>query len=92
VVATGWDDVLTEAKEANIPVFLLDRTVDSDKSLYLTAVASDLVHEGNVAGTWLADATKGKDCNIVELQGTTGSTPAIDRKKGFEQAIAEHKT
>ncbi|MDB5525246.1 MAG: putative sugar transport system, periplasmic binding protein YtfQ precursor [Rhizobium sp.] len=91
VVATGWDDVLTEAKEANIPVFLLDRTVDSDKSLYLTAVTSDLVHEGNVAGKWLADEVKGKDCGIVELQGTTGSSPAIDRKKGFEQAIAEHK-
>lgn len=90
VVATGWDDVLTEAKEANIPVILLDRTVDSDNSLYLTAVTSDLVHEGNVAGKWLVDEVKGKDCNIVELQGTTGSSPAIDRKKGFEQAIADH--
>jgi len=91
VVATGWDDVLTEAKDAGIPVILLDRTVDSDKGLYLTAVTSDLVHEGNVAGKWLVDATKGKDCNVVELQGTTGSSPAIDRKKGFEQAIADAK-
>ncbi|MDB5552030.1 MAG: putative sugar transport system, periplasmic binding protein YtfQ precursor [Rhizobium sp.] len=91
VVATGWDDVLTEAKDANIPVILLDRTVDSDKSLYLTAVTSDLVHEGNVAGKWLVDETKGKDCNVVELQGTTGSSPAIDRKKGFEQGIADAK-
>src|SRR6186713_2122861 len=89
VVATGWDDVLTEAKDAGIPVILLDRTVDSDKGLYLTAVTSDLVHEGNVAGKWLVDETKGKDCNVVELQGTTGSSPAIDRKKGFEQAIAD---
>ena len=91
VVATGWDDVLTEAKDASIPVILLDRTVDSDKSLYLTAVTSDLVHEGNVAGKWLVEETKGKDCNVVELQGTTGSSPAIDRKKGFEQAIADAK-
>ncbi|UVC11092.1 ABC transporter substrate-binding protein [Rhizobium sp. TH2] len=91
VVATGWDDVLTEAKDAGIPVILLDRTVDSDKGLYLTAVTSDLVHEGNVAGKWLVDETKGKDCNVVELQGTTGSSPAIDRKKGFEQAIADAK-
>ena len=91
VVATGWDDVLTEAKDAGIPVILLDRTVDSDKSLYLTAVTSDLVHEGNVAGKWLVEETKGKDCNVVELQGTTGSSPAIDRKKGFEQAIADAK-
>ncbi|MFZ7093833.1 galactofuranose ABC transporter, galactofuranose-binding protein YtfQ [Primorskyibacter sp. 2E233] len=90
VVATGWDEVLEEAQDAEIPVVLLDRTVDADKSLYLTAVTSDLVHEGSVAGQWLVDEMDGKDCRIVELQGTTGSSPAIDRKTGFEQAIAGH--
>ncbi|MBL4646657.1 MAG: ABC transporter substrate-binding protein [Rhizobiales bacterium] len=88
VVATGWDAVLEEAKEAEIPVLLLDRTVDAPDDLYLTAVTSDLVHEGRVAGEWLVAETAGKDCNIVELQGTTGSSPAIDRKSGFEQGIA----
>ncbi len=90
VVATGWDDVLGEAKEAEIPVFLLDRTVDSSKDLYMTAVTSDLVHEGKVAGEWLAKTVGDKACNIVELQGTTGSSPAIDRKKGFEEGIGGH--
>ena len=90
VVATGWDSVLQEAKEAEIPVVLLDRMVDSSDDLYLTAVGSDLVHEGNVAGQWLVDELDGKDCNVVELQGTTGSSPAIDRKNGFEQAIKGH--
>ncbi|MBJ2149528.1 galactofuranose ABC transporter, galactofuranose-binding protein YtfQ [Paracoccus sp. IB05] len=90
VVATGWDAVLQEAKEAEIPVVLLDRMVDSDPSLYLTAVGSNLVHEGEVAGKWLADTVGDKDCRIVELQGTTGSSPAIDRKKGFEQGISGH--
>ncbi|MFD1881791.1 galactofuranose ABC transporter, galactofuranose-binding protein YtfQ [Paracoccus pacificus] len=90
VVATGWDEVLKEAQEAEIPVVLLDRMVDSDKSLYLTAVGSDLVHEGNVAGEWLVKDVGDKPCNVVELQGTTGSSPAIDRKKGFEDAIAGH--
>jgi len=90
VVATGWDNVLEEAKDAGIPVVLLDRTVDAPDDLYMTAVTSDLVHEGRVAGQWLADAVGGKDCNVVELQGTTGSSPAIDRKNGFEQAIADH--
>ncbi len=90
VVATGWDAVLEEAKDADIPVVLLDRTVDSDKSLYLTAVTSDLVHEGKVAGEWLAKDVGDKPCNVVELQGTTGSSPAIDRKKGFEEGIAGH--
>ncbi|MFD1342603.1 galactofuranose ABC transporter, galactofuranose-binding protein YtfQ [Litorisediminicola beolgyonensis] len=88
VVATGWDSVLEEAQEAEIPVVLLDRQVDSDPSLYLTAVGSDLVHEGEVAGQWLVDAVGGKECRVVELQGTTGSSPAIDRKTGFEQGIS----
>ena len=90
VVATGWDDVLQEAKDAEIPVVLLDRTVDASDELYMTAVTSDLVHEGNVAGKWLVDTVAGKPCNVVELQGTTGSSPAIDRKKGFEEALAGH--
>ena len=79
-----------EAKDAEIPVILLDRTVDASDDLYLTAVTSDLVHEGNVAGKWLVDTVAGKPCNVVELQGTTGSSPAIDRKKGFEEALAGH--
>ncbi len=90
VVATGWDEVLEEAKDADIPVVLLDRTVDADKSLYLTAVTSDLVHEGRVAGEWLVSEMGDEECRIVELQGTTGSSPAIDRKKGFEEGIAGH--
>lgn len=90
VVATGWDEVLEEAKDAEIPVILLDRTVDANKDLYMTAVTSDLVHEGKVAGDWLVKTVGDKSCNIVELQGTTGSSPAIDRKKGFEEAIAGH--
>lgn len=91
VVATGWDSVLEEAAEAEIPVVLLDRQVDSSEDLYLTAVGSDLVHEGYVAGEWLVGEVGGEEeCRVVELQGTTGSSPAIDRKTGFEQAIAGH--
>ncbi|MGN7868794.1 galactofuranose ABC transporter, galactofuranose-binding protein YtfQ [Paracoccus sp. 22332] len=90
VVATGWDSVLQEAKEAEIPVVLLDRQVDSADDLYLTAVGSNLVHEGEVAGEWLANEVGDRECRIVELQGTTGSSPAIDRKTGFENAIKDH--
>jgi simple sugar transport system substrate-binding protein len=88
VVETGWDAVLKEAKEADIPVILLDRTIKAPEDLYLTAVTSDQVHEGKVAGDWLVKTVADKKCNIVELQGTTGSSPAIARKKGFEEAIA----
>ncbi len=88
VVATGWDDVLGEAKEASIPVVLLDRGIDGPEDLYLTSVASDQVHEGAVAGKWLIDTVGDKPCNIVELEGTVGSSPAINRKKGFDDAVA----
>lgn len=90
VVATGWDSALEEAKDAEIPVVLLDRQVDSSDELYLTAVGSNLVHEGEVAGGWLVETVGDKDCRVVELQGTTGSSPAIDRATGFRNAIDGH--
>ncbi len=90
VVATGWEEVLTEAKEANIPVILLDRGIEGPEDLYLTSVASDQVKEGRVAGEWLVGTVGDKQCNVVELQGTVGSSPAINRKKGFEEGIAGH--
>src|SRR4051812_28393729 len=89
VVETGWEPVLREAKRAKIPVVLVDRGVKvTDESLYATLIASDFVSEGRMAGEWLAKKLDGKG-NIVELQGTPGAAPAIDRKKGFEQAIAK---
>lgn len=87
VVATGWDQVLKEAKEADIPVILLDRKVDAPQDLYMTAVTSDTVHEGEVAGDWLVKEIGDRSCNVVELQGTTGASVTIDRKKGFDEAV-----
>lgn len=87
VVVTGWDSVLRDAKDAEIPVFLVDRDVDvKDKSLYVTRISADFNLEGKLAGAWLASSAKGS-CKVVELQGTTGSAPAIERKKGFEAVI-----
>jgi ABC-type sugar transport system substrate-binding protein len=90
VVESGWDTVLKEAKDAGIPVILTDRAVDSaDKTLYKTFLGSDFVKEGQLTGEWLVNDSKSAtgDVNIVELQGTTGSAPANDRKKGFGDAI-----
>ncbi|HJV95995.1 MAG TPA: ABC transporter substrate-binding protein [Albitalea sp.] len=90
VVESGWDTVLREAKAAKIPVVLTDRAVDSkDTSLYVTFMGSDFTEEGRKAGRWLLEKVKGMqgDINVVELQGTVGSAPAIDRKKGFEEII-----
>ena len=90
VVESGWGTVLQEAKAAKIPVILSDRAVnEKDDSLWVSFMGSDFVEEGRRAGRWLVDKTKGSTTpvNIVELQGTVGSAPAIDRKKGFEEII-----
>src|SRR5437867_4873661 len=90
VVETGWEPVLREVKQADIPVVLVDRGIKvSDESLYATLIASDFVQEGRMAADWLAKKLNGKG-NIVELQGTTGAAPAIDRKKGFEEALKNY--
>ncbi len=87
VVETGWEPVLKEIKQANIPVVLVDRGVKvSDESLYATLIASDFVEEGRRAAEWLTKKLNGKG-NIVELEGTVGAAPAIDRKKGFHEVI-----
>ncbi len=87
-VETGWEPVLKEAKAAKIPVILVDRGIKvSDESLYATLIASDFVAEGKMAADWLAKKTGGK-ANIIELEGTPGAAPAIDRKKGFADGIA----
>jgi ABC-type sugar transport system substrate-binding protein len=91
VVESGWETVLKEAKTANIPVILTDRAIDSpDKTLYKSFLGSDFIKEGQKAGQWLTKefASASGDVNIVELQGTTGSAPANDRKKGFADVIA----
>lgn len=79
-----------EAKRAGIPVVLLDRTVDPKLAQpgrdYVTFIGSDFVDEGRQAAEWLAKAMNGQ-AKIIQLEGTTGSSPANDRRKGFEDAI-----
>lgn len=87
VIETGWTPILLEAYTAGIPVVIIDRNVTADESLYLTRVSSDFVLEGRLAAAWLAQATSGR-CNIVELQGTVGSSAARDRQIGFNEVIA----
>jgi galactofuranose transport system substrate-binding protein len=98
IVETGYGPVLQEAKKAGIPVVMIDRDVaKEDRALRLTIMGSDFIKEGEKAGNWLADYLKAqniddgtKAINIVELQGTTGSAPAIDRKTGFANIMAKH--
>jgi ribose transport system substrate-binding protein len=80
-----------KAKKAGIPVILIDRNVDQKVALagrdYVTFIGSDFVDQGRRAAEWLVKATGGKG-KIIELEGTTGSSPANDRKKGFDTVIA----
>jgi simple sugar transport system substrate-binding protein len=92
VVETGWEPVLREAKAAKIPVILTDRSVNvKDDSLWVSFMGSDFVEEGRRSGRWMVEKFKDNagPINIVELQGTVGSAPAIDRKKGFEEVIKD---
>jgi simple sugar transport system substrate-binding protein len=90
-VETGYEAVLREIRSAGIPVILLDRAIEvSDDSLYVSLIGSDFVEEGRQAGRWLLEHTGDvtSEIDIVELQGTVGSTPANDRKQGFAEVIS----
>lgn len=95
IVESGWDSALTEAKNAGIPVILSDRTIDTDESLYTCFVGANFSEEGVRAGEWLENYLKeqGRDdeeLNIVQLEGTVGSSPAIGRTEGFEEVLKKH--
>ena len=96
VTETGWDTVLQEAKDADIPVIIVDRMVDvSDDSLYTTWIGTDSLLEGRKAAEWLnayatAKGIDAKDINVVDIQGTIGSTAQIGRSKGLEEGVDKY--
>jgi len=89
VVESGWDTVLKEAQTAKIPVILTDRAVDSsDTSLYVTFLGSDFVAEGKKAGDWaVKEFASASGVKVAQIEGTTGSAPAIDRAEGFAEVV-----
>ena len=89
VVKTGWEQPLREAQRAGIPVILVDRGVEADEDLYATLIASDFTEEGRMAARWLAEKTGGT-ASIVELEGSPGADPTLERKAGFAEVIAQH--
>jgi ABC-type sugar transport system substrate-binding protein len=92
VVESGWDKVLQEAKDADIPVIITDRMVDTtDTSLFTTMLGSDFTAEGRKAGEWLVEHYRdfNETVQIAEIEGTTGSAPANQRRAGFAEAIKD---
>lgn len=90
----GWDSVLQEAKEAGIPVVLVDRVVDvEDESLYAAHIGSDFLREGRSAAGWLEEAFREEEgpVRIIHIQGTPGSTAQLGRTAALEEAVAAHE-
>ena len=97
IVVSGWETVLQDAKDANIPVILVDRDVEvEDDSLYVTSVVTDMVAEGRNAGYWLEDylekqGREDEDIQIVMLLGTEGASAQIGRTEGFTEIAGQHE-
>ncbi|MDD3336992.1 MAG: ABC transporter substrate-binding protein [Eubacteriales bacterium] len=91
IVEDGWDNVLTEAKNAGIPVILVDRLIHTeDDSLYDAYVGADFYQEGVRAGEYLvqkAERMKADKLCIVEIAGTQDSTPGLQRYQGFHDVV-----
>jgi ABC-type sugar transport system substrate-binding protein len=89
VVETGWDSVFQEAKDAGIPLILLDRRANVSADLFTTHLGSDFIEEGHNSARVMAKLLNGKG-NIVELTGTQDSAPAIDRAVGFREILKNY--
>lgn len=93
ITGDGWDEVLQEAKEAGIPVLLSDRMINVEQDdLFRTFIGADFVEEGRRAARWMVQNVPAKDkpVKILEIQGSPGASPTVERKRGFEQILREN--
>lgn len=96
VTEKGWDTVLQEAKDAGIPVIIVDRMVDvTDESLFTSWVGSDFELEGKKVTEWLYQYTlvnqiPPEEIHIVNIQGTLGASAQLGRTKALEDAAKTH--
>jgi simple sugar transport system substrate-binding protein len=89
IVETGWDEVFQEAKDAGIPIILVDRRATVPDDLYVSYLGSDFLEEGRNAARVMAKLVNGR-ANIVELVGTIDSAPANDRYTGFREILENY--
>lgn len=90
IVSDGWNNVLQEAKEADIPVIVIDRQIDVDSSLYAGFLGENGYEEGRAAGKFLLQKVENmtnQKINILELSGTENSSIALERAGGFRDII-----
>jgi len=93
---TGWNSILLEAKEANIPVIVIDRYIEQqDRDLFTAFIGSDFYKEGEIAVNWLSDFLEKRgrgeeQIRIVHIQGTIGSSAQIGRTAALEEAVRRY--
>jgi len=93
IVEEGWDDVLEEARTANIPVIIVDREIETERDGLFTAfIGSDFHREGVKAGEWMVErfADVEGPIRIAEIMGTPDSSPTIGRYEGLREVLAEN--
>ena len=81
---TGWDSVFKEAKDSGVKVFLFDRMIECDESLYEAAVVSDMANQGDTAVAWLK-AQNLDEYNIIHIQGQVGSSAQVGRTNALQK-------
>ena len=87
---TGWDEVLKKAKEAGVKVYLFDRMINVDESLYEAAVVSDMAAEGDTAVKWLLSLNL-SEYKVIHIQGAMGSDAQIGRTGALDEQFASGK-
>ena len=93
IVETGWDNVLKEAKNAGIPVILVDRQISADKSLYAGFLGENSLEEGQKAAKYLLEKCSGSqdEVKILEISGTENSSIVKGRAEGFRKGLEAEK-
>lgn len=86
----GLGPALESAKEADVPVILVDRLSEGEPGEdFVTFIGSDFIEQGERAAKWLSEEMEGEG-KIIELTGTAGASVAMDRAEGFENYLNEH--
>jgi ABC-type sugar transport system substrate-binding protein len=86
----GLTPALDAAKKAGVPVFLVDREAKGTPCEdFVAFMGSNFIQEGERAATWLVEKLGGKG-KVIELYGTIGASPAIDRATGFRNVVDKY--
>ena len=96
VVSTGWEEVLKEVNDEEIPLVLIDRLPDCiDQIDYIAAFGGDFVEEGRRQVAWAGEYLKAQgrgeeEVNVVIMEGTTGASAQVGRTEGNLKALESY--